>query len=158
MNKRGDILTEKVLNIVIAVLCLGLLFYLLYTIFFAGTTSSKIIEAESSKELILDEINRIGENGEYNNTGLLIPNPASWFMFSFVDGDLKPNSCVSENCICICEEAIPAFFDWQEKRCDEKGSCIPVSNLNKFEKIKIENNGVWILVNKVNEKIEIRKK
>ncbi len=158
MNKQGNILPETVLKILIAVICIGFLVYLFAAIYFNLTNAPKIKEAEASKNLILEEINAVNNNLEINESGLFVPNPSSWFIFSFVDGELKPNSCIDENCLCICEEAVPDWFDWQVKRCDEKGSCIGVPNLKKFDKIKIENNGAWILINKVNEQIEITRK
>jgi len=159
LNKKGQgLLPETVLKLLIAVICLGFLIYLIAAIYFTLTSAPKIKEAEASTNLILEEINKVNTEGEFNDSGLLIPNPSSWFIFSFVEGELKPNSCIDENCICICEEAFPNLFDWQVKRCDEKGSCVGISNIKKFERIKIENNGVWILINKLNEQVEVKEK
>jgi hypothetical protein len=157
-NRKGDLLPEEVLKLVIAVICIGFLVYLFTAIYFTLTSAPKLKEAEASKNIILEEISRVNSGEESNFSGLFVPNPSGWFIFSFVEGELKPNTCVDENCLCICEEAVPAWFDWQEKRCDEKGSCIGVSNLKKFEKIKIETNGIWISINKINNQIEINKK
>lgn len=159
-NKRGqsELLTEETLKLLIGLLCVSLLVYGVYYVLTNSSVPAKVKEAESSDNLILGEINRVNAGGEGNLSGILVPNPAGWFIFSFIEGDLKPNSCYDENCLCICEEAVPAWFDWQEKRCDEKGFCVSVTNLKKFEKIKIENSGIWISVDKVNDEIILTRK
>lgn len=159
MNKRGFLLGEETLKIVIAVICIIFLIYILVALYFSITGEQNLKFAENNmKNLISPEINRIDSGGNYSEQGILIPNPADWTIFSFIGNDQKPNSCVQQNCICICETAFPDLFDWQIKRCDEKGSCSVISNLKKFDKIKIEKAGTAILIQKINGQIEIKKK
>lgn len=158
MDKRGFLLGEETLKIVIAVICVVFLIYLLVAVYFNVTGQEKLKQAESSMTtLIKTEIIRLNTEGNYSGQGRLVPNPSGWFIFSFVGEEKKPNSCAGQNCICICEEAFPDLFDWQLKRCDEKGTCYNAENLKKSEKIKIEKNGVDVLIQKINGQIEIKK-
>jgi hypothetical protein len=162
LNKRGNLLPEEVLKIVIAVICIGFLVFLLVSLYFSITGEQKSKEAEAvikGKNGIAEEVQRINAGGAYNEQGFLIPNPAGWYLFSFTE-DKKPNSCGGINCLCICEDVI-YILDWQKRllnKCDEKGTCATVSNLKEFDKIKIENNGVIVLIKKVNGDIEISRK
>jgi len=160
-DKRGFLLGEETLKIVIAVICIVFLIYLLVAVYFNITGQQKIKEAQAilnGEHGIATEINRLNAGGNYSAQGLVVPNPSDWFLFSFIEENAKPNSCIQQNCICVCEEAIPDLFDWQIKRCDEKGVCFNVENLQKFEKIKIEKAGITISIQKLNGKIVITKR
>ncbi|MDD5012155.1 MAG: hypothetical protein PHQ66_00705 [Candidatus Nanoarchaeia archaeon] len=160
-DKRGFLLGEETLKMVIAVICIVFLVYLLVAVYLNVTGQQKLKEAQAivnGEHGIIAEINRLNLGGNYSADGLVVPNPADWYVFSFVGDDKKPNSCIQQNCICICENAFPDLFDWQIKRCDEKGVCSNVGNLQKFEKMKIEKAGIIISINKVNEQIIIEKK
>lgn len=157
-NRKGFLLGEETLKIVIAVICIVFLIYLLVAVYFNVTGEQKVKEADASmKSLLVPEIERINDGGAYNSQGILIPNPSDWSIFSFVGEEKKPNSCMGENCICICENAFPDLFDWQIKRCDKKGVCNSIVNLAKFEKIKIGKTGVQISIQKINEQIQVQK-
>jgi len=160
-NKKGNLLPEEVLKIVVAVICIGFLIFLLVSLYFSLTGGQKKKEAEASMNLISKEITRINNDGEYNSQGIPVPNPSGWYIFSFTEGEIKPNLCAGENCICICESVLINIFDWQKRqveRCDDKGSCVVVSNLKKFDKIKIEKGGIAILIGKLNSEMQITKK
>jgi hypothetical protein len=158
-NKKGFLLGEETVKIVIAVICIGFLVTLLVLVYLSATGTQKTKEATSSMDdIIKEEMERINEGGEPNLQGILIPNPSGWYLFGFTGNDKKPNKCTGENCICICQNLLLDFFDRQIKSCDEKGVCSVVSNLKKFDKIKIENGGTFIFVNKINSIIEISKK
>jgi hypothetical protein len=161
-NRKANLLPEEVLKVVIAVICIGFLIFLLVSLYssLAGAQKKKFAEA-SMKDIISAEITRINNNGEFNSQGVSIPNPPGWFIFSFVGGDLKPNLCIGINCVCICESVTLDVFNWQKRqinKCDDTGSCAVVSNLKKFDKIKIEKNGVALFIKKINNEIELTKK
>lgn len=158
-NKKGFLLSEETLKIVIAVISISFLIYLLTALYFSMTGEQKSKEAEESmRDVLLKEVNRINLGGEFNIQGIYLPNPSGWYIFNFVGENKKPNLCTEQNCLCICEKVFVEILDRQIKQCDKKGSCIITPNLNSFEKIKIEKNGVWILVQKVNEYLEIKRK
>jgi len=162
-NKRASLLLpEETLKMVIAVICIVFLVLLLVSLYFSLTGNQKKQKAEASmNNLISPEIIRINNGGIPLEEGKLVPNPSGWYIFGFVGEDLKPNLCVGANCICICERVLINFFDLEKrqvKKCDDKGSCFVVSNLKKFEDIKIENAETWISITKVNGEIEIKRK
>ncbi len=161
MNKKATLLPEEVLRIIIAAICIGFLIYLFVSLYFSVIgEQNKKLAAASMKEVISEEITSINSGGEFKEQGIRIPNPSGWYVFSFVNEDLKPNLCTSQNCVCICED-VTYILDWQKrlaKKCDDRGSCIVVSNLKKFDKIKIERDGTALLIKKVNNEIEITRK
>jgi len=153
-NCKGFLLGEETLKIILAVISIGFLIFLLTALYYSLTGSEKIKQADASlNNLVLNEINLV-DSGQYTEKQVHVPNPLDWIILSFIGEDKKPNSCLGENCLCICEEAID-LFDWQIKRCDEKGACTLIPNLKKFDKIKIEQNGIDILIKKAGEEIEI---
>jgi len=157
-NKRGFLLGEETLKMVVAVICIGFLVYLLVAVYFNVTGEQKLKEATLSlNDKVLPEIIKLNENSEFSSAELHVPNPAGWIILSFVSAEEKPNSCAGQNCICICEEVFPDLFDWQINRCDKKGICGNVVNLAKFGRIKIEKTGIQIMIQKINGEIQITK-
>ena len=157
-NKKGFLLGEETLKIIIAVIGIIFLVFLLVSVYFSVTGAQDSKYAEASKILISNEITRINNGGEYNSAGILIPNPAGWDILSFVGENKKPNFCTGQNCICLCRNILIDIFDRQIKECDGKGVCSVVSDLKSFDKIKIENSGTFISVQKINNEIIISKK
>jgi len=156
-NKKGfTLLGEKTVGILIALLCIIFLVYVLAAIFSSTTTSEKEKQAES----VLN-----GENGiittintAENKYDFLINSPSGWYLFGFTE--TKPNSCLSENCLCFCKKtgAIANFFNdkAQIEKCDEDGVCAVVSNLGKSFEIEIEKGeSTSISIIQLNGKVEI---
>ncbi len=164
LNKKGNLLPEEVLKILIAVICLGFLVFLLVSLYFSMTGEQGKKEAEASMKGangLAKEIERVNLGGIPDEQGKLIPNPSGWYVFSFVREDIKPNLCTGENCICICQGVVVNIFNWQKRqigKCDDKGTCSVVSNLKKFDKIKIEKGGTSLLIKKIGDEIVITKK
>ena len=160
-NRRGELLTEETLKIVIAVICIIFLVILVTSIYFALSGSQDAKYAEASKTLISNEITRVNNGGIPSPSGLLVPNPSGWSIFSFVSNDPKPNLCTGENCLCICERLAIGIVNVDSRiaqKCDDKGTCIVIPTLEKFGEIKIENAGTFISVQKINNAITIAKK
>jgi hypothetical protein len=157
-SKKGFLLGEETLKIIIAVICIIFLVILVTSLYFSLTGSQDSKFAEASKGLIFQEITRVNNGGIVNPQGLLVPNPAGWYIFSFLGNDKKPNLCAGQNCICLCRNILINIFDRQIKECDSKGTCSVVPTLKGFDKIKIENAGTFISIQKVNNQIEIAKK
>ena len=165
MNKKGeeeDLLMSETINLIVALLCIAALIGLIVLVYFALTTNQNTryaLESVNGKNGIANETKRINADG-VNNSNFFVPNPSGWFIFSFVGEDIKPNKCAGANCICICEGVTLNILDWQKRqlnKCDDKGSCAVISNLKKFDKIKINGGGVFVSIKKVNDLIEITK-
>ncbi len=134
IKKRGMLLTEEVLKIIIAVIALAFLSYFLISFFYSDVKAKKQREAAETIERISEIISSLSVSGE-NVTGL---QPQKWTLFSFTEEEKKPNQCSGENCICICNKVLGDIFDRQIKKCSNEGSCLVISNLQEFEDIKIE--------------------
>ena len=159
-NKRGEgtFFGKKLISIIVAILCIILVLFVLPTKMWGSITNSKSEQAESSMNGdngLAAEISRVNSKGEERN--LTILNPSGWYIFSFVD-EKEPNLCAGNDCVCICEKVLIEYNNNQLDKCDDKGSCVIVKNLQKFEKIKIENDGVTLLIKKINDLIVISKK
>ncbi len=166
MNKRGEeeeLLPKETINLIIAVICIGALAILATAIYFAVTGNQNLKDAQAvvnGDNGIANEIRRINAGGIPNSEGKIVPNPSGWNIFSFVEQGVKPNSCAGENCLCICEKLAVGIVNVdtrQAKRCDDKGVCVVVANLKKFDAIEIKKGGIFISIKKINDLIEITK-
>ena len=158
-NRKGNLLPEEVLKIIVALICIIFLVFLLVSLYFSLTGDQKKKEAESMMKDnagLAKEIEKINTKG--NESIFHVKNPSGWFIFSFVGTAKKPNLCIGASCICICKKIWMDVFDRQIKECNSNGVCTTVPNLNSFGNIKIENAGTWISIAKVNGNIEIKRK
>ncbi|MCK5149775.1 hypothetical protein KAJ87_02525 [Candidatus Pacearchaeota archaeon] len=153
MNRRGLLLASETLKIVIAVICIGFLIYFLTSLYFTNVKNKNFEKAEASLNLIESEVERISEGGEFREDGLNVPSPSGWYLWSFIED--KPLSCLNQNCLCICDNVWANFFDRQIKKCDKEGVCLIVENLKGFDKIKIKNDGTFVLIKEVEGLIEV---
>ncbi len=117
MNKKGFLLGEETLKIVLAVIAIGFLVGFLVSLYFSYTRNKDLELAEASLEHLIEEINS-------GSVEVEIYNPKIWVISSFsVDEVPLPNDCVGygwESCICICENSIGNF----EEDCDTLGVCL----------------------------------
>jgi len=151
-QRKGILLAEETIKIVIALICIVFLIYLLVTLYYTKVGDAKLNQAkatlkDSNTSSIKSGIEKV-KIGQGNLGGtseeLLIHNPNSWYLFSFVQNELKPNECVGENCICICSNVGKvgvAFWKSEQQRqleeCDKKGTCLIVKDLIRFKEIEI---------------------
>jgi len=158
-DKKGfELLGEETLKVLIAVICIGVLVYLLVSIYFSVSNSGKLGQAKGTLT---------GENGiiavinsEENNLDFPLTSPAGWYLFGFTEWS-KPNLCLTEKCLCICAKtssfanALDKYA--QIKECDKKGTCSVVSNLKESFEIKIAKGEITSIsiINTENE-IEIK--
>lgn len=157
-NKKGFLLADETVKIIIALICIGFLVYFLSMLYFSKTDDKKKGEAESALERI-DDILRAIPTGtsEIQSIG----SPRGWHLYSFIS-ETKPNSCVGENCLCICDSVIDfqETFDRQIKECDKDGACLQIRTLigeeNLDLKIMGDNNLVFVEISKTNEGFSVR--
>lgn len=158
-EKKGMLLASETLKIVLSVISITLLAFLLYSLYYSGIDKQNEKAAEASLERFSEVFRAVKSNSELLGSVDAIT-PSGWYLFSFVEEDKKPNQCFGEDCFCICKHAalFGDFFDGQIKKCDDRGKCSVVLNLEKFEKIKIEKGGSTSVSIKNNEgKIEVKK-
>jgi len=117
---------------------LGLLIYLLYSLYYSNIHEKEFVEAQAT----MDKIDELIEASSSGNISAL--SPKDWIIFSYVGSELKPNQCYSEDCICICEEVIDDLVfvkNRQVNECSNEGVCSVVSNLKNFKNIEIQSGG-----------------
>ncbi|HPD81491.1 MAG TPA: hypothetical protein PK357_00125 [Candidatus Pacearchaeota archaeon] len=122
MNKKGFLLAEETLKVLIAAICIVFLIFLIITVYNFITGEKKTKQAEENLNRI-DEIIASLENEESENQD--VSNPEGWHLMSFVNEE-TPKSCAGINCLCICSKAV---IKSQVEKCDKKGSCIIFPNL-----------------------------
>jgi hypothetical protein len=155
-NKKGEevigLLPTKVVKLVLAVICILILVTLAVKLWF----NSSAEQAEASLKLISNEIERLNSGGAENSAGMQIPNPAGWDILSFTENE-KPNLCVGEKCICVCDVNFLDNVKSQAGKCDKKGVCEAVTDLVSFDRIAIKTAGAtFILIKKTEKGIEIK--
>lgn len=99
-NKRGFLLAETTLKIVIAVIAIGFLIYFLVSLYFASQDNDELEKARLSLDKLLEEIDQERLNVE-------LFNPQDWVLLSWPYGEDYPTKCVVlgwESCLCLCED------------------------------------------------------
>lgn len=124
-NKRGFLLAEETLKIVIAIICIVFLIYILIAIYNANSSVKKIEDAKNSLSRIENIVSSLEEGAIERQD---IPNPEGWHLYTFTEKE-KPNACANENCLCICDNSLIKIITSQAKKCDNKGACLVLSNL-----------------------------
>ncbi len=162
MNKKGILLAEETLKIIVAVICVGFLIYILINVYYSNEDVKKVNEAKQvlyeSEESVRADILRLEiGNGSFEN-GLaekfIINNPDGWYLFNFTK-DKKPNLCAGKNCICICDKVMwDIKGDRQISKCEDKGACLIKENVKIPEPIEITQN-TPIFLRKKGERITI---
>jgi len=162
-NKKGFLLGETVLKIIIAVICIVFLDYFLSALYFSKVNAEK---REQAKQTLLGSVESIsiftGEvvAGEIGGSKQYeVKNPAGWYLFTFFGKEKKPNSCAGQTCLCICDNVVDVF-DRQLGYCEE-GICLIGNFKGEYQEIKInypEDGLTNILIKKEQgEKISIAK-
>ena len=170
MDKKGLLLAEETLKIVIAVICIVFLVYLLFHLYYNSINNQKLELAKASLEYLISEIESETAEVQIFDPSSNIVEP-DWIVIGWTDNGISPNTCENvgwENCLCICKEPktekikfITRFFNRIQRyaeRCDDIGICMETKQ--KFSTgdygIKIENPPIILQINY--EKGEINKK
>lgn len=135
-DKRGFLLAEEALKLILAVISIGILAYLLFSLYNAGTGSKDLGLAKSSLDSLMTGLSS-------KTSEILVYNPSNWYISSWSKGSGEPTSCSNfdwSNCICICKKS-------DAQSCVSDGACL--ENKNSFlikTPIKIENPPVTLSV------------
>ena len=163
-NKKGMLLAEETLKMVIAIIVIVFLVYFLVNLYFGKLKNDAIKSSEQllissdqsikniietlkegeSKNLILQRVGTFGDN---------------WHLFSFTGSEEKPNQCAGKNCLCICDDVPSEILKTQANECNKNGVCVVIQNL-KNEKINLELGEILteISISKQNKEVLITKK
>jgi len=137
-NKNGFLLAEQTIKIIIALIAIVLLVFLLVNLYYSrvrAENQAAAINSLTGQNKIEDYIQVVNQG--INVEPLEILRPKSWYLFSFTR-DIRPNSCVGQNCLCICDNVgsfhlIKSFYtdeiERQIEECDANGACLVVENL-----------------------------
>lgn len=134
-SKKGFLLGEVSLKLVIAVICIGFLAYFLFSLYYSNVDSKNL-------ELAKESLNFLEQEMAAGHAEVEIFNPKGWKITSFGSSEEKPNACSNfgwENCICFYDP--DAFFKvWTDKvdEVNSLGTCIE-SDFVIEEYIEIEN-------------------
>jgi len=168
MGKRGFLLAEETLKIILAVIAIGFLAYLLFSIYAANRDSRNLELARSSLDFLIEEIND-------EKTEVEIYNPGNWVILSWsgIEGDDIPLSCSNigwESCICMTKDLslpgkgwsrLPGTASEREKLLERSDEGVCRNNPEDFsvkEPIKISSPPITLEVdyeNKIIEKAEV---
>ena len=150
MNKRGFLLAEETLKILIAVISIGSLVYFLTALYFNNQDKKDLELATSSLEHLMEEINA-------GNSEVEIYNPKGWSVLSWPYDGEYPLSCENvgwSSCICICKN--PWFKETKkfENNCNDIGICLENSEGFMISRIiNIDNPPITLNIDKENKKI-----
>jgi hypothetical protein len=149
MKKKGFLLAEETLKIILAVIAIGFLAYLLFSLYQANKDAEDLELAKASLNFLATEIN--SERAQVE-----IYNPEGWFISSWPSEGGMPLSCSNlgwENCICICGESLNPF-DSAAEECDAAGACLENAyELDLTEKIEIKEPPVTLDIDYENKQI-----
>ena len=105
-KKKGFLLAEETIKIVIALICIGFLVYLLFSIYYSSRDSHDLEQAKATLDYLIQNI-------EFQSTEVQIFNPENLYLISWPFEGQIPSSCSNmgwQNCLCICDDS---------KECDE---------------------------------------
>jgi len=128
-NKKGFLLAEETLKIVIALICISFLIYFLSSLYFKSKDNKDLELAEASLKHLVEEINAEATSVEiYNPKGWVLSSwphdthhriwYTAWIMSEIKTG--RPKYCENlewDDCICICKKN-------DKDKCDDLGFCL----------------------------------
>ena len=169
-QKKGFLLAEETLKLILAVIAIVFLAYLLFSLYRANRDAKDLNLAKESLAFLFQEINT-------QKTEVDIYNPDGWVILSwpYQDEEKRPKSCSNlgwGSCICIVDDlnlgnqllsTLPFTTNVRDKflkKTDEKGTCIEnIKNLivkkegDQQQPILIENPPVKLIIDYQNKKI-----
>jgi hypothetical protein len=133
-GKKGFLLGEETVKIIVAVIAIGFLVYLLVYLYYNSKKNEKLEQAEASLEHIISEAGAgVSEVQIYNPSDFY---PNYWKIVSFSKREI-PKACSNlgwSSCLCICNNE---FIDGDADECDEQGTCRESTLLVEGQKISI---------------------
>lgn len=125
-RKKGFLLGEFTLKIIIAVVCIGILLFFLFSIYSMFSSKTNLQRASSTLSELSNKMSVLTADGEEINYVLL--NPKNWVLIYFEGISPLLTQCSGNKCLCLCEEKGTIFNRDQMKLCEENGRCLAVEN------------------------------
>ncbi len=127
-DKKGFLLAEETLKIILAVIAIGFLAYLLVSIYFNYKGNKDLEMAKASLEHLIEEI-------DSGSAEVEIYNPTTndeWYIVSWPVSGEKPLYCDNlgwETCLCICKLSVAQIVtpSRYSELCDNQGVCMQSS-------------------------------
>ena len=122
MNKKGFLLAEETLKIIIAVIAIGFLAYFLISLYFSAQISQELTQAKSTLPSIINAV-------DSGKTAIDVYNPKGWALLSWNYKGQIPKTCSNlgwQSCMCICKIPSIQTSDNYLENCDDssKGFCM----------------------------------
>lgn len=152
-NKKGFLLGEFTLKLIIAIMGILILIYLLFRLYSAFSNEDKLAQAGATLDALETQLNAV--NGGVGSLSYLLVSPKSWVFVNYPGG--RPTSCGGSPCLCICKAA--GWWYNQDDQCNDKNiaKCKIITYLIVM-KDEIEIAPAEILINKVQGGVSITKK
>jgi len=170
MNRKGALLEEETLKLVIAAFCIMILFFFLGKLYFSFQSAD-----EKQAQATIEHLQVAIENKE---TEFIVYNPeagfvSQWYLVSWPYQDLIPSVCTRngwENCVCITSivavnalgDVLPSNFMQESKFCAE--STLPTTidslalSVGSTEPLRLEDLPLTLVLDYQEDKITISEK
>lgn len=116
-SKRGALLEDNALGIIIAIVCIVVLiggFYVLASRAFSNQESKN---ARKTLDLVSSTIERLAEGQQTNLTLQGFSNAGAWYLLAWNPSDPdRPQKCFFESCLCVCKGST-------SQSCQDLGFC-----------------------------------
>ncbi len=149
-NKRGFLLAEETLKIILSVIAIGFLIYFLASLYYANKGDNEMELAQASLEHLIEEI----------NTGVaevVIYNPEDWEFSSWPFEEEIPDVCSNlgwVECVCICEDK--GYF-YEVNKCNKNGFCTESEDIIFEQGLVIEDEPLNLNINYDNNEVVVRR-
>ena len=102
-DKKGFLLGEYTLKVIIAVLSISLLLYLLFVLYGSYNSDQKLNQAEATLNDIVEKMGLAKEGVEQD---VVLLSPSKWLLLSYKKGDEKRPLGCKESCVCVCDDKL----------------------------------------------------
>ncbi len=152
MNRRGFLLGETAVKVVVAIIAIILLIALLVSLYATFSNKDELLKAEATLNSVVERVGRVASDPNTKSLNFFLPNPKDWLLLYYENGE--PSACEGEKCLCVCDTP-GVFGGTQANNCNKVGICQKVSRDIIFEgEVKIP---ASILIEEKPEGIEISK-
>ncbi len=107
MRKKGFLIGETAITVIIAVIVIIGLVYFIYVLYGLFSGESKSVQADSTLKEFISVLQEL-EKREQKSIEFFFQNPDGWFVafpFSLREGKfIPPPSVCKDKCVCICED------------------------------------------------------